>query len=92
MKCINRITVSKRTEPKVFPIKSKLIKWYISYFEKIFITHGDICTGSFKQRNLKYRKFEKKHLFIKEELPVSVWFEEITSFWLFFNYQKDIMN
>ena len=88
----SRITVSKRLEPKVFAIKSKVIKLYISYFEMIFITHGGICIGSFKQQNLKYRKFKKKRLFLKEELPVSVWLEEITSFWLFFNYQKDIMN
>ena len=39
---------SKRTEPTVIAIKSKSIKWYSSYFQKIFLTNGGKCLGSLK--------------------------------------------
>jgi len=62
VKCIN---VSKRTDPTVIAIKSKLIKWFSSYFQKIFLTDGYKCIGSLKKENSNKGTLKKNPYFLK---------------------------
>ena len=62
---IKRINVSKRTEPTVIAIKSKSIKWYCSYLQKIFLTYGGKYIGSLKKENFSIGSLKKKTFFLK---------------------------